>query len=78
MFSKEIRLKSIDDIKKFVSAVSGCAYDVDMMSGRYQVDAKSIMGIFSLDLSSPVKVILMTNDEKESKPFLDFLDGFSE
>lgn len=51
-----ILLKSIDDVKKFVNIVSKYDFDVDLTSGRYVVDAKSIMGIFSLDLSKPIKV----------------------
>ena len=47
-------LATINDVKNFVSEVSMCDYDVDLLSGRYAVDAKSIMGIFSLDLSKPI------------------------
>ncbi|MDD6992266.1 MAG: HPr family phosphocarrier protein, partial [Oscillospiraceae bacterium] len=43
-----IMLATINDVKNFVSEVSLCDYDVDLLSGRYAVDAKSIMGIFSL------------------------------
>ena len=49
-----IMLATINDVKNFVSEVSMCDYDVDLLSGRYAVDAKSIMGIFSLDLSKPI------------------------
>jgi len=49
-------LSSINDVKDFVNIVSRCDFDVDLTSGRYVVDAKSIMGIFSLDLSKPIKV----------------------
>ena len=51
-----IMLKSINDVKDFVNIVNQYEFDVDMTSGRYVVDAKSIMGIFSLDLSKPIKV----------------------
>ena len=51
-----IVLKSINDVKDFVNIVNKYDFDVDMTSGRYVVDAKSIMGIFSLDLSKPIKV----------------------
>ena len=57
-----IQLKTIDDVKDFVNIVSKCSYDVDLSSGRYVVDAKSIMGIFSLDLSKPIKVEIYSND----------------
>ena len=49
-------LKSINDVKDFVNIVNRYDFDVDLTSGRYIVDAKSIMGIFSLDLSKPIKV----------------------
>jgi len=51
-----ILLKSINDVKDFVNIVNKYDFDVDLSSGRYIVDAKSIMGIFSLDLSKPIKV----------------------
>lgn len=51
-----IMLKSINDVKDFVNIVNKYDFDVDLTSGRYVVDAKSIMGIFSLDLSRPIKV----------------------
>ena len=49
-------LSSINDVKDFVNIVSKYDFEVDLTSGRYIVDAKSIMGIFSLDLSKPIKV----------------------
>ncbi len=52
----DILLNSINDIKAFVNIVNKYSFDVDLTSGRYVVDAKSIMGIFSLDLSKPIKV----------------------
>lgn len=51
-----IILSSINDVKNFVNIVNKYDFDVDLTSGRYVVDAKSIMGIFSLDLSKPIKV----------------------
>ncbi len=52
-----IRLATINDVKEFVSIISLCDFDVDLVSGRYSIDAKSIMGIFSLDLSRPVELV---------------------
>lgn len=49
-----IMLGSISSVKNFVNAVNKYDFDVDLTSGRYVVDAKSIMGIFSLDLSKPI------------------------
>jgi len=52
----DILLSSINDIKAFVNIVNKYDFDVDLTSGRYVVDAKSIMGIFSLDLSKAIRV----------------------
>ena len=53
---EEIRifLGTIERVKNFVNEVSHLECDVDIVSGRYVIDAKSIMGIFSLDLSRPI------------------------
>ena len=51
----QILLSSINDVKNFVNTVSKYDYEIDLTSGRYVVDAKSIMGIFSLDLVSELK-----------------------
>lgn len=65
MKSFDISLKSINDVKDFVNIVNKYDFDVDLSSGRYIVDAKSIMGIFSLDLSKPIKVEIQNgNSEK--------------
>jgi len=57
-----IQLKTIDDVKDFVNIVNKYDFDVDLSTGRYVVDAKSIMGIFSLDLSKPIKVDVYSDD----------------
>lgn len=62
MKSCEIMLSSIEDVKKFVNLVNMYEFDVDLVSGRYVVDAKSIMGIFSLDLSNKIKVEIQSDD----------------
>ena len=50
----KISLNSIDKVKAFVNEISKFNCDFDLVSGRYVIDAKSIMGIFSLDLSKPI------------------------
>jgi phosphocarrier protein HPr len=62
MKSFNISLKSINDVKDFVNLVNKYEFDVDLASGRYVVDAKSIMGIFSLDLSKPIRVEVHSDD----------------
>ena len=50
----KVSLNSIDKVKTFVSDINRFDFDFDLVSGRYVIDAKSIMGIFSLDLSKPI------------------------
>lgn len=64
MTKAKVLLQSISDVKEFVSAVSMCEFDVDLISGRYAVDAKSIMGIFSLDLTNAIELIAYTDDSQ--------------
>ena len=54
MTSVKLSLNSIDKVKSFVNDISGFNAEFDLISGRYVIDAKSIMGIFSLDLSKPI------------------------
>ncbi len=73
MIEFEMNLSSINDVKDFVNTVSRYDFDVDLISGRYVVDAKSIMGIFSLDLSKPIKVQVHADDASE---FMAGIDSF--
>ncbi len=57
-----IKLDTINDVKVFVNTVTKYDFDVDLVSGRYAVDAKSIMGIFSLDLSKNIELQAHTDD----------------
>ena len=54
MKTVQISLNSIDKVKSFVNEITKFDNDFDLVSGRYVIDAKSIMGIFSLDLSKPI------------------------
>ena len=56
-----IKLSTIEDIRKFVDTVTRQDYDIDLSSGRYLVDAKSIMGIFSLDLMNKIELTAHTD-----------------
>lgn len=62
-----VKITTINDVKKFVSTVMTFDYDIDLVSGRYAIDAKSIMGIFSIDLSKELKLIAHTDDAAELK-----------
>ncbi len=76
MVSVNIRLKEINDVYKLVNILVGFDGDVDLESGRYKVDGKSILGIFSLDLRQPIKLTYNNDDEKSEelvaqiKPFI--------
>ena len=71
-----ILLTSINAVKEFVNLASAQVFDVDLISGRYIIDAKSIMGIFSLDLSHPITVEVRADDAeaeafgKKLEPYL--------
>lgn len=69
----QVQFKSINDVKDFVRIVNEFPCDVDLASGRYVVDAKSIMGIFSLDLAKPIDVEIHNPDcgnlEDRLKPY---------
>ena len=58
----QIKLTDMQAIREFVKEVVMLPYDVDLVQGRYIVDAKSIMGIFALDITSPIKVVADTKD----------------
>lgn len=72
MKTVQISLNSIDKVKEFVNTVTQFDYDFDLISGRYTIDAKSIMGIFSLDLSKPIDLAIhVENDEADILAALD-------
>lgn len=63
MKTVQISLNSIDKVKSFVNDISKFSCDFDLVSGRYVIDAKSIMGIFSLDLSKPIDLSIHTGED---------------
>ena len=65
MYETTIQLNAINDVKDFVNKVMLFKFDIDLVSGRYSIDAKSIMGIFSLDLSKPIKLQAHTDDPEK-------------
>ena len=74
MKSVTISLRMAEHVKEFVSIVAKYPYDIDLRSGRFVVDAKSILGIFSLDLSKPIILEAHSDDcdalLKDLKPFI--------
>ena len=63
MKTVEISLNSIEKVKSFVNEIAKFDTDFDLVSGRYVIDAKSIMGIFSLDLSKPIDLNIHAEDD---------------
>ena len=61
-----ISLNTIDKVKSFVNDLSKFDSDFDLVSGRYVIDAKSIMGIFSLDLSKPIDLNIHAEDDVDT------------
>ena len=74
MKTVKISLNSIDKVKAFVNVVTKYDAEFDLVSGRYVIDAKSIMGIFSLDLSKPID--LNIHSENNIDEILAKLDEF--
>ena len=71
----KISLNSIDKVKSFVNDITKFDNDFDLVSGRYVIDAKSIMGIFSLDLSKPIDLSIHAEDNLDNilevlKPYM--------
>lgn len=71
----EVSLGSIEKVKAFVSQVTQFDAEVDLVSGRYVVDAKSILGIFSMDLSKPLKLQIHADGEN-TKKILESLEDY--
>ena len=75
MKSVMIRLSLVENVNKFVNVVSRYPFEMDLRAGRHVVDAKSILGIFSLDLSRPITLDIYSDDcdrlLEEIRPFLE-------
>ena len=72
----QIRLETIDRVKDFINAVRVIDGDIDVGSKQYVVDGKSIMGILSLDLSSPLNLSIYNIDDEEEKKAEEILKPF--
>ena len=74
MKTATIRLSLVENVNKFVNIVSRYPFEMDLRAGRHVVDAKSILGIFSLDLSKPITLEVYSDDctqlMEEITPFM--------
>lgn len=79
MKSVQITLQMATQVKKFVSVVQNYSFEIDLRSDRYVVDAKSILGIFSLDLSKPISVEIHAgkNEQAECEKLIEELKQFA-
>ena len=76
MLEKELMLTNFDDVKKFVEITNSKDYPIELLSGKYVINAKSIMGIFSLDLTKPVTMVAhCDNIAKLSRQIAPFTKG---
>ena len=71
-----VTLNDFIKIKNFSSEVGKFESDIDLVKGRYIIDAKSTIGIFTLDLSAPVDVVIHSNDEDEVRRFNEVMEEY--
>ena len=65
MIERKVFLKTLDEVKNFVNIMMSRPYDVELLSGKYIVNAKSVMGVLSLDLTRPITVVVNTENDEE-------------
>ena len=75
MYTTTIMLSSIVAVKKFVTLTNRYDFPINLTTDKYKIDAKSIMGVFSLDLSKPVTIQVESDDPKD---FLEKVKTFEE
>ena len=71
-----VNLNSIERVKNFVNQIINIESDVDLIDGRYTLDAKSIMAIFSINLNNKLKLVLHSDDEDEIRKFNEIAEEF--
>ena len=71
-----VLLNTIDRVKKFVNDIVSIDSDVDLIYGRYTLDAKSIMAIFSINLNNKLKLVLHSDDEDEIRKFNEIAEEY--
>lgn len=74
---RRILLNSIDKVKDFVNKIARVNADVELVHGKYVIDAKSVMGIFSLDLSNTLTAVLSDTESKDIVLFNAICDEFA-
>lgn len=69
-----IKLDKVESVQNFINVATSVDFDIDLVRGRYVIDAKSIIGIYSLDLSKPIECNLHCRTESEYQKFVSALD----
>lgn len=72
----QVSINSISKVKEFCYKVSDIPEDLDLIIGRYCVDAKSIMGIFSIDITKPLTLVIHTTIEDRALEIKDILKEY--
>ena len=72
MKTMRIRLNTIDKVKQFVNVITKSGLDGDLVQGRYIVDARSIMGIFALNLSDNITLNIASSNDSDCEQFAEF------
>ena len=75
MCKVRILLNEVDSVKEFCRLASEQSFDIDIVSGRFIIDAKSLLGLFSLDLSKPVECVMHSVD-LDVRSFREAIDKF--
>ena len=68
-----LKLNGLDDVKRFIGITTRCGGQLSLTNGQYAVDAKSILGVFSMDLSGPVQLVCEGEDDALKKELSGFL-----
>ena len=76
MYTTSILLSSIEAVKKFVNLTNSYNFPINLATDKYKIDAKSIMGIFSLDLSKPLKIEVDSGSADNADDFIRQLQQF--
>lgn len=76
MTAVQINLNSIEKVKSFVNEITKFDAEFDLVSGRYVIDAKSIMGIFSLDISKPIDLNIHADSDAELKEIMNAIKAY--
>lgn len=73
----KVLINTVEKVKDFVNATTKLSCDVDIVSGRHIIDAKSIMGVLSLDVSRPIEIEVHAHDEAEKNKADELLAPFA-